>query len=120
MKSSPLYVAAVWCGWMAHLPTTPCVLLSPFLANLLRGDKSSSKKSSQSGGGSDTLESLFLAILAHDLSKVQCVLESLDAADLNNRNEDGFTPLDLAIMSDNPAISRLLQSHGARDSQQCE
>lgn len=101
-------------------PANLCALVSPSPANLLRGDKGSSKKGSQSGGGSETLESLFLAILNHDLPKVQCVLELLDAADLNSRNEDGFTPLDLAIMSDNPAISRLLQSHGARDSQQCE
>ena len=88
-------------------------------ANLLRGDKRSSKKSSQAGSG-DALEALFLAILNQDLAKVQSLLESLEVGDLNGHNEDGFTPLDLAIMCANPAISRLLQSHGARDSQQCE
>ena len=88
-------------------------------ANLLKGEKRSQKKNSQAGVG-DTLESLYLTILNQDLTKVQSLLELLDAGDLNGRNEDGFSPLDLAVMCESPAISRLLQSHGARDSQQCE
>lgn len=88
-------------------------------ANLLKGDKRSSKKNSHAGPG-DTQESLFHAILNQDLAKVQSLVESLEVGDLNGRTEEGFTPLDLAVMCESPAISRLLQSHGARDSQQCE
>ena len=53
-----------------------------------------------------------------DMDKVQLIL-STEVLDLNSRNEDGFTPLDLAVMMDNPLLAGVLQDHGARDSQQC-
>jgi hypothetical protein len=88
--------------------------LSGSLSNLFKGDKSSSKKSPSTSGSIDTL---FASVMNQDMDKVQLIL-STEVLDLNSRNEDGFTPLDLAVMMDNPLLAGVLQDHGARDSQQ--
>ncbi|KAG9350293.1 hypothetical protein JZ751_026647 [Albula glossodonta] len=63
-------------------------------------------------------EALFEAVEQQDLDTVQILLYqySVDELDLNTPNSEGLTPLDIAIMTNNVPVAKLLLKAGARES----
>uniref|UniRef100_A0AAY4AHK7 Ankyrin repeat and fibronectin type III domain containing 1 n=1 Tax=Denticeps clupeoides TaxID=299321 RepID=A0AAY4AHK7_9TELE len=63
-------------------------------------------------------ESLFEAVEQQDLDAVQILLfqYTADELDLNTPNSEGLTPLDIAIMTNNVPVAKLLLKAGARES----
>ncbi|XP_055935870.1 ankyrin repeat and fibronectin type-III domain-containing protein 1-like isoform X3 [Argiope bruennichi] len=61
------------------------------------------------------LQALFAAVEHKQLDRARGILETTNV-DVNSVNADGFTPLDLAVMTTNVAMVQLLQSHGAAES----
>ncbi|XP_041473244.1 ankyrin repeat and fibronectin type-III domain-containing protein 1-like isoform X2 [Lytechinus variegatus] len=60
------------------------------------------------------LQALFEAVEHQDLDAAKYCLEA-NGLDLNQPNPDEFTVLDIAVMTNNMPMSRLLLSHGARE-----
>lgn len=54
-----------------------------------------------------------------DLDVAKYCLEA-NGLDLNQPNPDEFTVLDIAVMTNNMPMSRLLLSHGARENPRCK
>ncbi|XP_030631009.1 ankyrin repeat and fibronectin type-III domain-containing protein 1 [Chanos chanos] len=73
------------------------------------------RKASVSGPGN---ESLFEAVEQQDLDAVQILLfqYTADELDLNTPNSEGLTPLDIAIMTNNVPIAKLLLKAGGKES----
>lgn len=69
--------------------------------------------------GSDCI---FEAVEQQDLDTVQILLYQFSAEelDLNTPNSQGLTPLDIAIMTNNTPIAKLLLKAGAKESPHCE
>lgn len=69
--------------------------------------------------GSDCI---FEAVEQQDLDTVQILLYqfSADELDLNTPNSQGLTPLDIAIMTNNTPIAKLLLKAGGKESPHCE
>lgn len=67
-------------------------------------------------------ECLFEAVEQQDLDTVQILLYqfSADELDLNTPNSQGLTPLDIAIMTNNTPIAKLLLKAGGKESPHCE
>ncbi|KAG5854305.1 hypothetical protein ANANG_G00036390 [Anguilla anguilla] len=63
-------------------------------------------------------EALFEAVEQQDLDAVQILLYqyTADELDLNTPNSEGLTPLDIAIMTNNVPVAKLLLKAGARES----
>ncbi|XP_078506929.1 ankyrin repeat and fibronectin type-III domain-containing protein 1 [Lissotriton helveticus] len=63
-------------------------------------------------------EALFEAVEQQDLDAVQILLYqyTADELDLNTPNSEGLTPLDIAIMTNNVPIARMLLKAGAKES----
>ncbi|KAG2460505.1 ANKF1 protein, partial [Polypterus senegalus] len=63
-------------------------------------------------------EALFEAVEQQDLDAVQILLYqyTADELDLNTPNSEGLTPLDIAIMTNNVPIARILLKAGAKES----
>ncbi|XP_029456551.1 ankyrin repeat and fibronectin type-III domain-containing protein 1 [Rhinatrema bivittatum] len=63
-------------------------------------------------------EALFEAVEQQDLDAVQILLYqyTADELDLNTPNSEGLTPLDIAIMTNNAPIARILLRTGAKES----
>ncbi|KAG5280222.1 hypothetical protein AALO_G00086430 [Alosa alosa] len=63
-------------------------------------------------------EAMFEAVEQQDLDTVQILLYqySVDELDLNTPNSEGLTPLDIALMTNNTPIARLLLRAGAKES----
>lgn len=62
------------------------------------------------------------AVEQQDLDTVQILLYQYTAEelDLNTPNSQGLTPLDIAIMTNNTPIGKLLLKAGGRESPHCE
>nr|XP_046232842.1 uncharacterized protein ankfn1 isoform X3 [Scatophagus argus] len=73
------------------------------------------RKASQTMQGSDCI---FEAVEQQDLDAVQILLYQFSAEelDLNTPNSQGLTPLDIAIMTNNTPIAKLLLKAGAKES----
>ena len=54
-----------------------------------------------------------------DLDTARLILET-NGLDVNVVNEDEFTALDIAVMTNNMPMARLLLSCGARENPRCE
>ena len=69
--------------------------------------------------GSDCI---FEAVEQQDLDTVQILLYQFSAEelDLNTPNSQGLTPLDIAIMTNNTPIAKLLLKAGGKESPHCE
>lgn len=69
--------------------------------------------------GSDCI---FDAVEQQDLDTVQILLYQFSAEelDLNTPNSQGLTPLDIAIMTNNLPIAKLLLKAGGKESPHCE
>lgn len=69
--------------------------------------------------GSDCI---FEAVEQQDLDAVQILLYQFSAEelDLNTPNSQGLTPLDIAIMTNNTPIAKLLLKAGGKESPHCE
>lgn len=67
-------------------------------------------------------ECLFEAVEQQDLDTVQILLYqfSADELDLNTPNSQGLTALDIAIMTNNTPIAKLLLKAGGKESPHCE
>lgn len=67
-------------------------------------------------------EAMFEAVEQQDLDAVQILLYQYTAEelDLNTPNSEGLTPLDIAIMTNNVPIARILLRTGARESPHCK
>lgn len=67
-------------------------------------------------------ECLFEAVEQQDLDAVQILLYQYTAEelDLNTPNSQGLTPLDVAIMTNNTPIAKLLLKAGGKESPHCE
>lgn len=67
-------------------------------------------------------EVLVEAVEQQDLDAVQILLYqfSVDEVDLNTPDSRGLTPLDIAIMTNNVPIAKLLLKAGAKESPHCE
>lgn len=57
---------------------------------------------------------LFAAVEHHHIDRARSILEST-SIDVNSVNTDGFTALDVAVMTGEAPLVRLLQSYGARE-----
>ncbi|EDM05661.1 rCG64351, partial [Rattus norvegicus] len=80
-----------------------------------RTDRLSLRKTSVNFQGN---EALFEAVEQQDLDAVQLLLYQYtpEELDLNTPNSEGLTPLDIAIMTNNVPIARILLRTGARES----
>ncbi|XP_077490006.1 ankyrin repeat and fibronectin type III domain containing protein wide awake isoform X2 [Amblyomma americanum] len=58
---------------------------------------------------------LFAAVEHHHIERARSILESSDV-DVNSVNTDGFTALDVAVLTGEASLARLLQSRGASES----
>ncbi|MGH0153659.1 UNVERIFIED_CONTAM: hypothetical protein FKN15_025448 [Acipenser sinensis] len=67
-------------------------------------------------------EALFEAVEQQDLDAVQLLLYqySAEELDLNTPNSEGLMPLDIAIMTNNVPMARVLLKAGAKESPHCE
>ena len=74
---------------------------------------------SQTMQGSDCI---LEAVEQQDLDTVQILLYqyTADELDLNTPNSQGLTPLDIAIMTNNTPIAKLLLKAGGKESPHCE
>lgn len=61
------------------------------------------------------LQALFAAVEHHHIERARSILESSDV-DVNSVNTDGFTALDVAVLTGEASLARLLQSRGASES----
>ncbi|XP_019899593.2 ankyrin repeat and fibronectin type-III domain-containing protein 1 isoform X2 [Esox lucius] len=79
-----------------------------------RGDRHGHRKGSNMQGN----ECLFEAVEQQDLDSVQILLYqyNTEELDLNTPNSEGLTPLDIAIMTNNTPIAKLLLKAGAKES----
>ncbi|KAL6034297.1 hypothetical protein STEG23_003607, partial [Scotinomys teguina] len=80
-----------------------------------RTDRLSLRKTSMNFQGN---EAMFEAVEQQDLDAVQLLLYQYtpEELDLNTPNSEGLTPLDIAIMTNNVPIARILLRTGARES----
>ncbi|XP_071036115.1 ankyrin repeat and fibronectin type-III domain-containing protein 1-like isoform X2 [Parasteatoda tepidariorum] len=60
------------------------------------------------------LQALFVAVEHQHLERVRSLLSSTDV-NVNSVNKDGFTPLDIAVMTLDISMVQLLQAYGARE-----
>lgn len=68
--------------------------------------------SSNNSSGSDIHFSALCNAIEHEkLEKARAILETHPSLQLDQTNNDGFTPLDLAFMTGNQDILRLLMNH---------
>ncbi|KAG4075868.1 hypothetical protein HA402_003694 [Bradysia odoriphaga] len=58
------------------------------------------------------LHALFAAVENGHLDKARTILESTDV-DVNSLNSDGLSPLDVAVLSNNRSLTKMLLEHGA-------
>lgn len=67
-------------------------------------------------------EALFEAVEHQEMDLVQLLLSqySLEELDLNTPNSEGLLPLDIAIMTNNVPMAKLLLRAGAKESPHCE
>ncbi|XP_018321711.1 uncharacterized protein LOC108734587 isoform X2 [Agrilus planipennis] len=63
------------------------------------------------------LQALFSAVEHGHLEKARTILESTDV-DVNSLNSDGLSPLDVAVLSNNRPLVKMLISFGAREGNQ--
>ncbi|XP_071505327.1 ankyrin-repeat and fibronectin type III domain-containing 1-like [Diadema antillarum] len=78
------------------------------------GGRSDKDKGRRSSKYISDLQALFEAVEHQDLDSAKLLLDS-DGLDLNQPNGDEFTLLDIAVMTNNMPMSRLLLSYGARE-----
>ncbi|KAF7268847.1 hypothetical protein GWI33_018072 [Rhynchophorus ferrugineus] len=65
------------------------------------------------------LHALFSAVECGHLEKAKTILESTDA-DINSVNSDMLSPLDIAVLSNNRPMAKMLISFGGREGSQCK
>ncbi|CAD7084324.1 unnamed protein product [Hermetia illucens] len=63
------------------------------------------------------LHALFSAVEHGHLDKARTILESTDV-DVNSLNSDGLSPLDVAVLSNNRSMTKMLLQHGATEGSQ--
>ncbi|XP_033214419.1 ankyrin repeat and fibronectin type-III domain-containing protein 1 isoform X3 [Belonocnema kinseyi] len=63
------------------------------------------------------LHALFAAVEHGHLDKARTILESTDV-DVNSVNSDGLSPLDVAVLSNNRALAKMLVTFGAQEGNQ--
>jgi ankyrin repeat protein len=62
---------------------------------------------------------MFSAVENEQLERARMIIESTDV-NVNSCNSDGFSPLDIAVMTLNMPLIKLLQSYGSKESCNCE
>jgi ankyrin repeat protein len=62
---------------------------------------------------------MFSAVENEQLEMARMVIESTDV-NVNSCNSDGFSPLDIAVMTLNMPLIKLLQNYGSKESSNCE
>ncbi|RWS12860.1 ankyrin repeat and fibronectin type-III domain-containing protein 1-like protein, partial [Dinothrombium tinctorium] len=77
-------------------------------------NKSERKKLERLNKFNFDVQALFAAVEREQLDRAKTLLESTDL-DVNSVNSDGFTALDIAVMTLNISIVKLLQKHGAKE-----
>lgn len=65
------------------------------------------------------ISALFSAVEHGHLEKARTILESTDV-DVNSLNTDGLVPLDVAVLSNNRSMTKMLIQHGAIEGTQCK
>ena len=61
---------------------------------------------------------LYAAIENGQIEKARTILESSDV-DVNSINGDGLTPLDVAVLSNQKSLARMLVAFGAQEGNHC-
>ncbi|XP_022236100.1 ankyrin repeat and fibronectin type-III domain-containing protein 1-like [Limulus polyphemus] len=61
------------------------------------------------------LQALFVAVEHEHVERAHTIFETTNV-DVNSVNGDGFTPLDIAVMTNSIPMVKLLQSRGGRES----
>ncbi|KAL5285155.1 ANKFN1 family protein [Megaselia abdita] len=61
------------------------------------------------------LHALFTAVEQGHLDKAKTILESNVDVNVNSLNSDGLTPLDIAVLSNNRLMTKMLLRHGAKE-----
>ncbi|KAF7989754.1 hypothetical protein HCN44_008428 [Aphidius gifuensis] len=64
--------------------------------------------------GHRAIIALFTAIEHGNLEKIKTILETADV-DINSVNSDGLSPLDIAVLSNNKALIKILIAHGSQE-----
>ncbi|CAN8003016.1 unnamed protein product [Ixodes hexagonus] len=77
--------------------------------------KSEKKKLEKLNKFNIDLQALFAAVEHHHIERARSILESSDV-DVNSVNTDGFTALDVAVLTGEASLARLLQTRGATES----
>ncbi|KAH8359434.1 hypothetical protein KR093_006563 [Drosophila rubida] len=65
------------------------------------------------------INALFAAVENGHLDKARTILESTDV-DVNSINTDGLSALDVAVLSNNRSMTKMLLQHGALEGSQCK
>ena len=65
------------------------------------------------------MSALFDAVEHQDIESAKSALDG-NGLDINQVNEEEFTALDIAVMSNNIAMAKLLLSYGARENPRCK
>lgn len=65
------------------------------------------------------LSALFSAVENGHLEKARTILESTDV-DVNSTNSDGLSPLDVAVLSNNRSLTKMLLQYGAVEGSKCK
>ncbi|KAM9831257.1 ankyrin repeat and fibronectin type-III domain-containing protein 1 [Neosynchiropus ocellatus] len=86
------------------------------LSEKLRGNSASFEEANTRGTTMVASECLLEAVEQQDLDLVQVLLLSIDDLDLNSPDSRGLTPLDIAVMTNNTPIAKLLLRAGAKES----
>ncbi|XP_053709169.1 ankyrin repeat and fibronectin type-III domain-containing protein 1 isoform X1 [Synchiropus splendidus] len=86
------------------------------LSEKLRGSSTSFEEANTRATTMVASECLLEAVEQQDLDLVQVLLLSIDDLDLNSPDSRGLTPLDIAVMTNNTPIAKLLLRAGAKES----
>ncbi|RWS24703.1 ankyrin repeat and fibronectin type-III domain-containing protein 1-like protein [Leptotrombidium deliense] len=81
-------------------------------------NKSERKKLERLNKFNFDVQALFAAVEREQMDRARTLLESTDL-DVNSVNSDGFTALDIAVMTLNISMVKLLQKYGAKEGTSC-
>ncbi|XP_069684957.1 ankyrin repeat and fibronectin type-III domain-containing protein 1 isoform X3 [Periplaneta americana] len=88
---------------LLHRPERPLSLVSPSVGRRMKGQRA--------------VSALFAAVEHGHVDRARTILESTDV-DVNSVNSDGLSPLDVAVLSNNRQLAKMLVAFGAQEGNQ--